>query len=58
MTYFEIAMMQDLKPTKFNLFTMKKCNAITCIHNCNGFCCAHSQNSKCDFEEEIKVPEQ
>lgn len=58
MTYLELELMRSSKPANSPVRIMEKCNAITCIHNCNGFCCASSKNFKCDFQEEIKIPEQ
>ncbi|KUJ89816.1 hypothetical protein [Thermoanaerobacter sp. A7A] len=57
MTYLELEFMRSSKPVNAPIRTMKKCNAITCIHNCNGFCVTY-KDFKCDFQEEIKIPEQ
>ncbi|AEM78321.1 hypothetical protein Thewi_0891 [Thermoanaerobacter wiegelii Rt8.B1] len=57
MTYLELEFMRSSKPVNAPIRTLKKCNAITCIHNCNGFCVTY-KDFKCDFQEEIKIPEQ
>jgi len=57
MTYLELEFMRSSKQANAPIRTLKKCNAITCIHNCNNFCVTY-KDFKCDFQEEIKIPEQ
>ncbi|MGB9679597.1 MAG: hypothetical protein ACPLW7_00660 [Minisyncoccia bacterium] len=59
MNYLTTEMNKSFNKTFFinNLKSMKKCNAITCIHNSGGFCTAF-EGSKCDFYEDYKIQEQ
>lgn len=56
MNYLDIDIVKDTFD-HINFNKLKKCNAITCIHNSNGHCTTF-KDLKCDFFENTLCQEQ